>query len=199
MGTSDDDLFSAAMSGVAPLKTARKPARTRRAPSASQLAQRANAESMPHAAVDPNYLTSGQVKQLAPHEIVSWKKDGVQEGVFRKFRLGKYPLDGSLDLHRKTVKEARVDVFNFTRMALAKGWRCVLINHGRGEQSPTPARIKSYVIHWLGQMPEGLAYHHPERSLGGAGAVLVLLKKSAGLRAENRERHGRKGADGEGQ
>jgi DNA-nicking Smr family endonuclease len=191
----DDDLFRAAMSDVAPLKAAPKPARPRAPPSASQLARRANAESAAQAAVDPNYLTSGQVKQLAPHELVSWKKDGVQEGVFKKLRLGKYPLEGTLDLHRKTVKEARVLVFDFIRMALAKRWRCVLINHGRGEQSPTPARIKSYVIHWLGQMPEVLAYHHPERQHGGAGAVYVLLRKSAVSRAENRERHGLKGDD----
>jgi DNA-nicking Smr family endonuclease len=194
MATSDDDdLFRSAMSDVAPLKMAPKPARPRAAPSASQLARRANAEATAQPAVDPNYLTSGQVKQLAPHELVSWKKDGVQEGVFKKLRLGKYPLDGTLDLHRKTVKEARVLVFDFVRMALAKGWRCVLINHGRGEQSPTPARIKSYVIHWLAQMPEVLAYHHPERQHGGAGAVYVLLRKSAVSRAENRERHGQKG------
>ena len=193
MVTSDDELFRAAMSDVAPLKVAPKPPKSRQEPSADQLARRAHAESDDQISIDPNYLTPGEVKPLTPHELVSWKKDGVQEAVFKKLRLGKYPLDGTLDLHRKTVKEARVEMYNFIRMALAKGWRCVLINHGRGERSPTPARVKSYVIHWLGQIPEVLAYHHPERSHGGAGAVFVLLKKSAKQRAENRERHGRKG------
>jgi DNA-nicking Smr family endonuclease len=192
---SDEELFRTAMSDVAPLKVAPRTPKSRKAPSADQLARRAHAESDEKLSVDPNYLTPGEVKQLAPHELVSWKKDGVQDAVFKKLRLGKYPLDGTLDLHRKTVKEARVLMFDFIRMARAKDWRCVLINHGRGERSPTPARVKSYVIHWLGQIPEVLAYHHPERTHGGAGAVFVLLKKSPEQRAENRERHGRKGEE----
>ena len=191
----DEDLFRAAMMDVARLKVPSKPRRPRAEPTFSQRARRENAESNKQPQIDPNYLTLGEVKLLAPHDLVSWKKDGVQEGVFKKLRLGQYPLEGRLDLHRKTVKEAREALFNFTQMALAKGWRCVLINHGRGERSPTPARIKSYAIAWLAQMPEVLAYHHPERRHGGAGAVYVLLRKSAALREENRERHGQKSSD----
>ncbi|NJN52019.1 MAG: hypothetical protein HC809_09830, partial [Gammaproteobacteria bacterium] len=62
----------------------------------------------------------------------------------------------------------------------------------RGERSATPARIKSYVVHWLGEMQEVLAYHSAERRHGGAGSVYVLLKKSASARELNRERHGLK-------
>ena len=191
----DEDLFRAAVTGVAPLKVPSKPAKPRAEPTLSQRTRRENAEVDKQPSIDPNYLTLGEVKQLAPHELVSWKKDGVQESVFKKLRLGQYPLEGRLDLHRKTVKEAREELFNFVRMALAKGWRCVLINHGRGERSPTPARIKSYTIAWLAQIPEVLAYHHPERRHGGAGAVYVLLRKSAEKREENRERHGQKNSD----
>ena len=191
----DEDLFRAAVTGVAPLKVPSKPAKPRAEPTLSQRTRRENAEADKQPSIDPNYLTLGEVKQLAPHELVSWKKDGVQEGVFKKLRLGQYPLEGRLDLHRKTVKEARVELFDFVRMALAKGWRCVLVNHGRGERSPTPARIKSYTIAWLAQIPEVLAYHHPERRHGGAGAVYVLLRKSAEKREENRERHGQKSSD----
>jgi DNA-nicking Smr family endonuclease len=191
----DEDLFRAAVTGVAPLKVPSKPAKPRAEPTLSQRTRRENAEVDKQPSIDPNYLTLGEVKQLAPHELVSWKKDGVQEGVFKKLRLGQYPLEGRLDLHRKTVKEARVELFDFVRLALAKGWRCVLVNHGRGERSPTPARIKSYTIAWLAQIPEVLAYHHPERRHGGAGAVYVLLRKSAEKREENRERHGQKSSD----
>ena len=191
----DDELFRAAMTDVARLKVPPKPATPRTGPTLSQRARREGAETVGVAAVDPNYLTLGEVRQLAPHELVSWKKDGVQEGVFKKLRLGQYPLEGQLDLHRKTVKESRDELFSFVQMAQARGWRCVLINHGRGERSPTPARIKSYVIAWLAQIPEVLAYHHPERRHGGAGAVYVLLRKSAARREENRERHGQKSSE----
>jgi DNA-nicking Smr family endonuclease len=191
----DDEAFRAAMTDVARLNAAPKPAKPRAEPTLSQRANRENAEHERVAKVDPNYLTLGEVKQLAPHELVSWKKDGVQEGVFKKLRLGEYPLEGRLDLHRKTVKEAREALFDFVKLAVAKGWRCVLVNHGRGENSPTPARIKSYAIAWLAQIPEVLAYHHPERRHGGAGAVYVLLKKSKAMREENRERHGQKSSE----
>src|SRR5882672_2395821 len=97
----DDEVFRAAMTDVARLKAAAKPQKPRSAPTLSQRARREQAESERSAAVDPNYLTLGEVKQLAPHELVSWKKDGVQEGVFKKLRLGQYPLEGRLDLHRK--------------------------------------------------------------------------------------------------
>lgn len=191
----DDELFRAAMTDVARLKVPPKQPTPRSGPTLSQRARREGAQSERVVAVDPNYLTLGEVKQIAPHELVSWKKDGVQEGVFKKLRLGQYPLEGHLDLHRKTVKESRDELFNFVRLAQTRGWRCVLINHGRGERSPTPARIKSYVIAWLTQMPEVLAYHHPERRHGGAGAVYVLLRKSAAQREENRERHGQKSSE----
>jgi DNA-nicking Smr family endonuclease len=191
----DDELFRAAMVDVERLNTPVKPAKPRGEPTLSQIARRENAASEKRQGVDPNYLTLGEVKLLAPHDLVGWKKDGVQEGVFKKLRLGKYPVDGHLDLHRKTVKEARIALFEFTKMALAKGWRCVLINHGRGERSPTPARVKSYTIAWLSQIPEVLAYHHPERRLGGAGAVYVLFRKSPEQREENRERHGQKSSN----
>ncbi|HEY6597691.1 MAG TPA: DNA endonuclease SmrA, partial [Pseudomonadales bacterium] len=119
----DDALFEAAMSGVERLRRARKPARPRTPPTPAQLAARENAENERRAVADPNYLTLGEVKPLEPHELVSWKKDGVQEGVYKKLRLGKYPLEGKLDLHRKTVKEARIAIFEFIQLAVARGWR----------------------------------------------------------------------------
>jgi DNA-nicking Smr family endonuclease len=191
----EDELFRAAVADVARLDVTPRLPRPREKATLAQRARRENAESERRPAVDPNYLTLGAVKQLAPHDLVSWKKDGVQEGVFRKLRLGKYPLEGQLDLHRKTVKEARVALFDFVQMAVANGWRCVLINHGRGENSPTPARIKSYTIAWLAQLPDVIAFHHPERRHGGAGALFVLLRKSAALSETNRERHGLKSSD----
>jgi DNA-nicking Smr family endonuclease len=68
----------------------------------------------------------------------------------------------------------------------------VLIAHGRGEQSATPARLKSYVAHWLGQLPEVIAYSSADARHGGTGAVLVLLRKSFEAREETRESFGQK-------
>jgi DNA-nicking Smr family endonuclease len=143
--------------------------------------------------VDPNYLTLGTVPLLHPRETLEWKKDGVQYEVFRKLRAGKYPIDGTLDLHRHTVKEARKALFDFVNLALAKGWRTVLVSHGRGERSPTPGRIKSYVAFWLTQVPEVIAFHSAIPPHGGTGSVYVMLKKSAEAREIARQLHGQKG------
>jgi DNA-nicking Smr family endonuclease len=200
-----DDDFRSAMSDVAPLgEKARKKARQEaqileskkdmpRAVSLTQLERRYAAlgiERTPK--VDPNPLTLGEVPALAPRDVLEWKKDGVQHQVFARLKNGHYPIEGSLDLHRLSVKEARDAVFKFFRLAEAKRWRTVLIAHGRGEQSATPARLKSYVVHWLGQLPEVIAYASADRRHGGTGAVLVLVKKSAAAKEETRESFGQK-------
>jgi len=196
MTVTEDDAFRDAMSDVAPLAPKpRIPAE--KAPAAATPAQLERREAAlgnrgASAQADPNYLTLGEVPQRHPREILEWKKDGVQHAVFTRLKAGKYPLEGSLDLHRHTVREARAALFKFLHLAIAKRWRTVIISHGRGEQSPTPARIKSYVSAWLAQVPEVIALHSAQNRHGGSGAVYVLLKKSPAAKAENREQYGGK-------
>ena len=189
------DLFREAMSDVVPLARKRvEPEQERHDLTPAQIERREAAEGRrPSAeAEDPNYLTLGEVALVAPRDTLAWKKDGVQNEVFRKLRNGGYVLDGQLDLHRHTVREARKAVFQFFALARRKGWRTLLISHGRGEKSPTPARIKSFVAHWLTQVPDVIAYHSAARQHGGTGAVYVMLKKTAEARETQRERHGLK-------
>lgn len=189
------DLFREAMSDVVPLTQKRvAPISERDDPSPSQLERREAAEGRRPgvASPDPNFLTLAEVTPLAPRDTLAWKKDGVQNEVFRKLRLGGYGVDGKLDLHRHTVREARQAVFDFFALARRKGWRTLLIAHGRGERSATPARIKSYVAHWLGQLPDIIAYHSAAPHQGGTGAVYVMLRKSPEAREAARERHGLK-------
>ena len=200
-----DEEFRSAMSDVAPLdERARKKAQHQEqqleaqknlphSVSLTQLERRYAALGMSRSpAVDPNPLTLGEVAQVEPRDVLEWKKDGVQRQVFQRLKNAQYPIEGSLDLHRLSVKEAREAVFKFFALAEAKRWRTVLIAHGRGEQSATPARLKSYVARWLGQLPQINAYSSADRRHGGTGAVLVLLKKSAPAREETREAFGLK-------
>jgi DNA-nicking Smr family endonuclease len=196
----EEDAFREAMSDVAPLKDSPRRAGSERPaldPTPAQLERQRAAlglnERSP--AVDPNPLTLGEVRPLDPREILAWKKDGVQHEVFSRLKAGKYDIEGSLDLHRLTVKESRAKVYEFFRLAAAKGWRTLLISHGRGERSSTPARIKSYVAHWLGQLPEVIAFHSAERRHGGTGAVYVLLRKSAAAKELTREQFGHKSSE----
>jgi DNA-nicking Smr family endonuclease len=148
--------------------------------------------------VDPNPLTLGEVPAVQPRDMLEWKKDGVQHEVFSRLKSGRYPIEGTLDLHRLTVKEARAEVFRFFSVAEAKGWRSLLIAHGRGELSPTPARLKSYLVFWLRQLPQVIAFHSADRAHGGTGAVFVLLKKSKRAKEEAREAYGLKSEEESG-
>lgn len=191
----DPDLFREAMSDVVPLAPKRiEPQAEPRPLTPAQLERREAAEGRRGGAdaIDPNYFTLGEVPQLHPYDTLAWKKDGVQNEVFSKLKAGRYAIDGRLDLHRHTVREARKALYEFLDLARGKGWRTVLISHGRGERSATPARIKSYVAHWLSQVPDLIAYHSAVRQHGGTGSVYVMLRKSPEAREAARERHGLK-------
>ncbi len=186
--TNDEDLFQQEMAGVKPLEKTRI-ARTVKpgAPTEAQLARREAATH--HAQADENLLTSEYVEMVDPHDILEFKRGGVQEGVYRKLRLGKYSVDAVLDLHRKTVEQSRKEVFEFIRDCSELGVRTVMILHGKGDRSNPPALLKSYVNKWLPLLPQVMAFHSAQRHHGGAGAMYVLLKKSEIKKQENRERH----------
>ncbi len=193
-----DGDFLDAMSDVAPLAGKHgkrinpaqgdKPAE----PTPAQLERRQAALGIKANKTDPNPLSLGEVPQLQPRDMLEWKKDGVQREVFARLKAARYTIEGSLDLHGMTVKEARAEVLRFFNLAEAKRWRTVLIAHGRGERSATPARLKSYLAFWLRELPQVIAFHSADRRHGGTGAVLVLLKKSARAKEETRESYGLK-------
>ena len=194
-----DRSFKDAMSDVSPLQVKRvRHEKAIQEATISQIERREAAlgnNKQPQ--VDPNYLSIGEVRQCQPRDVLEWKKDGVQHDVFKKLKSARYPVEGWLDLHGCTVKEARIEMFKFLNLALAKGWRTLLIAHGRGELSATPARIKSHVAHWLEQIPEVIAFHSAQRHHGGTGAVYALMKKTPLKKDENRERYGLKAASSE--
>nr|WP_277606802.1 DNA endonuclease SmrA [Aeromonas sp. MR7] len=156
------------------------------APTEAQLARRqaATAEQL-----TLDHLSMEVVELLDPHAIVGFKRDGVQEGVYKKLRLGKYELQASLDLHQKTLNEARQSLVQFIADCEVRDIRCLLILHGKGERSTPRAQLKSHVSTWLPQLPAVMAMHSAERRHGGSGALYVLLRKSERKKVENRERH----------
>ena len=189
----DEDDFRKAMSDVVPLSTKRAaPPPPRQPPSEQQRQQRLNASGDKPPPV-PGELTLGEVPMVEPRDFLEWKKEGVQELVMERLRRGRYDVGASLDLHGERIKAARRLVHEFVLGSQGRGLRAVLISHGRGEKSATPARMKSYVAAWLEAHPQVNAFVSAPRHLGGTGSVLVLLKKSEGASEENRQRHGLKG------
>lgn len=107
-------------------------------PTEAQLARRqaASAERLTLAS-----LSMEAAPMLDPHDLIGFKRDGVQEGVYKKLRLGKYELQGCLDLHQKTLSETRQALVQFLLDCELRDIRCLLILHGKGERSsPRPCQ-----------------------------------------------------------
>ncbi|RMJ02175.1 putative DNA endonuclease SmrA [Marinobacter litoralis] len=140
---------------------------------------------------DVNPLTADVVEPLTAHDVLSWQRPGVQHGVFKKLRLGQYPIEARLDLHRMTVEEARKEVFQFINDCVNYGLRSVIILHGKGERNPDGvAQLKSYLAKWLPELEPVLAFHSAQKRHGGTGAAYVMVRKSDHEKQQNREMHG---------
>lgn len=131
---------------------------------------------------DSNHLATEITSMVGPCDLLEWKKIGVQDSVYRKLRLGKLPIEASLDLHHMTVAQAREAVFKFIHACQQADLRTVVITHGKGIQSPVPAKLKSFVNHWLPELPAVLAFHSAQPLHGGTGAVYVLIQKNVAAR-----------------
>jgi len=188
MSTADDKLFRDELQGVQPLQIPAKVPLNRSPVSGLAAAARREAAQRELDA-ERNFLTLDNVDMLDPYYPLEFKRPGVQNGVFRKLKQGKYAMDARLDLHRLTAEEAREQVFGFIREAQAYDLRNVLIVTGRGNHSSSPeAILKSYVNKWLPEFDEVQAYCSAIPAQGGTGAVYVMLKKSEKRKQENRDR-----------
>ncbi|ACR71042.1 DNA endonuclease SmrA [Edwardsiella ictaluri] len=181
-------LFCQEMAGVKPLVPDRRVSTARATPpSEAQLARRAAAQRTLDVSLDS--LSMASVEMLRPCDLLGFKREGIQDGVYRKLRLGKYALQAVLDLHRHTLIEARTALLQFVADCIARDVRTALVLHGKGERSQPQALLKSYVSAWLPQIPDVMAIHSADRRHGGSGALYILLRKSERRKADNRERH----------
>jgi len=186
----DSDFFQQQMGDVKPLK---KPAdrvhlkKTTEQIPGMEIRRKAAQQALPEGS---HSLASEEfIKQVKPRDVLSFKRDGVQHGVFKNLRLGKYSIDSRLDLHRLTVSQAQLQVSRFVNDCMKHDIRCALITHGRGENREKPALLKSCTNHWLQQIDEVLAFHSAQPQHGGTGATYLLLRKSKEKSTENFERH----------
>ncbi len=152
--------------------------------------RRSAAEEMEVSSEDP--LASDPIEMVDPMGELSYRRPGVQHGVFKNLRLGKYTIDARLDLHRLTKEQARKAVYQFVSDCIENDVRCALITHGKGEHREQPALLKSCVAHWLPQLEEILAFHTAQKQHGSYGATYVLIRKSDSKKLENREKNRRK-------
>jgi len=124
------------------------------------------------------------IEQVDPLAYLEFVRPGVQHGVYKNLRLGKYEIQSRLDLHRHTVEQARKALWHFVDDCHKHGVMCALVTHGKGEGREQPARLKSCVNHWLRQFDQVLAFHSAQKTHGGVGATYILVKKDSAARRE---------------
>ncbi len=128
------------------------------------------------------------IEQVDPLAYLEFVRPGVQHGVYKNLRLGKYEIQSRLDLHRHTVEQARNALWHFVDDCHKHGVRCALVTHGKGEGREQPARLKSCVNHWLRQFDQVLAFHSAKKTHGGVGATYILVKKDSSARRETTDK-----------
>lgn len=128
------------------------------------------------------------VELLHPYDELSFYRQGVQEGVLRKLRLGHYHLDAKLHIQHLSVQQARRQLYTFIQEGLQLELRTLLIVHGRGQHiQDRRALLKSYLAKWLTEIPQVLAFYSAQMHHGGTGATYVLLRKSRRQSEANRQ------------
>ena len=176
MGSEGDDLFSEAVSDVVPLKRESR-VNVKRGPQGESdpaVAHRRKA-AVQSPEQDRNKLSEAAVAPLDAWYVLTFKRPGIQNGVFRKLKQGRYEALSRLDLHRMTTRRARKEIFDFVEESHQLGLRSVLIIHGKGESTEDIERgsvLKACVNLWLRELETVQAFHSAQPQHGGTGARL---------------------------
>ncbi len=113
-------------------------------------------------------------------EELSYCRAEIGIDVIKKLRKGYWDIQSQLDLHGLNCDAARKILSQFLCHCTSKHMRCVRIITGKGLSSPNKkAILRHKVPNWLAQRREVLAFVQAHPIDGGAGALLVLLCKSA--------------------
>jgi DNA-nicking Smr family endonuclease len=124
--------------------------------------------------------------ELEAGDELSFVREGLSRQILRKLRSGQWSMQDQLDLHGSRTEEARQLLSEFLSAAIKRGYRCVLVVHGRGRSSPNREPVlKRKVAGWLAQHRDVLAFCQARPADGGSGAVMVLLR-ATGAKAEAR-------------
>ena len=106
----------------------------------------------------------------------TYLRRGVPETLLKKLQKGGWDVSARLDLHGKTVEEARIATSAFLYQSVSNNARVVSIIHGQGFGSANgEATLKTHVKNWLAQNTSVLAFCAAPKNDGGHGAVMVLL------------------------
>ena len=115
-----------------------------------------------------------------PHALAHGIAVGIDKRQAERFKRGKTPIEGRIDLHGRTQQEAHDDLHHFLARAHASGKRMVLVITGKGITGAKSGVLRENVPRWLNEPTlrrHVLAFDYAEPQHGGQGALYVLLKR----------------------
>jgi DNA-nicking Smr family endonuclease len=128
----------------------------------------------------PKAPAPGAPPPARPHELSHGVAVGIDKRQAERFRRGKTPIEGKIDLHGRTQQEAHDDLHRFLARAHASGKRMVLVITGKGMTASKSGVLRENVPRWLNEPTlrrHVLAFDYAEPQHGGEGALYVLLKR----------------------
>ncbi|HUJ28479.1 MAG TPA: Smr/MutS family protein [Myxococcales bacterium] len=176
---SDEDLWSLAVDGAAPLQD--RSGRVRPSP-------------QPIAApppMDPELAAYDELRALVEGEVpfdisdsdeyIEGHARGLDPRVVRKLKRGEFAVQAHVDLHGLLKEEAKAELEQFFVKSRQAQKRCVLVVHGRGLHSKDQVPVlKDALKRWMATARFArhvLAFATARPHDGGGGAIYVLLKK----------------------
>lgn len=113
-------------------------------------------------------------------EYMEARGPGVNPRIVKRLHQGRYSLQDYIDLHGWFEQEAQIILHRFIRDSIRRGYRAVLVIHGRGLKSPHQPVLKKMVLTWLTRGPLRayiIALASARPCDGGAGATYVMLRR----------------------
>ncbi len=128
---------------------------------------------------EDTYFVFSDYEKLEPVEskdLIQFARSGLQHKILRNLRTGQYNVEAILDLHGKTIDEAKTALSEFLASCKRHGIRHVIMVHGKGRANSKPI-LKNKLNHWLRQTDDVLAFSSALPKDGGSGALYVLLRR----------------------
>jgi DNA-nicking Smr family endonuclease len=175
----ETDLFLKAMADVTPLAATRRDGKILPRPLSRPQDMNHEDRDIVNALHDLVRHGHGFVVSQTP-EYMESANPGAGREVLRRLHGGRYAIQDHLDLHGLTVAEAAPVLERFIHRSIERGFRAVLVVHGRGLTSPGRPVLKQKVLQWLtrGALQKWVIALTSARSCdGGAGATYVLLRR----------------------
>ncbi|AHC16180.1 Smr/MutS family protein [Salinispira pacifica] len=85
-------------------------------------------------------------------------------------------IESTLDLHGMRAQAAEISLRHFIDESYRRGWKKVLIIHGKGNHSTDGPVLKDTVMQVVRAHPHAGRHGVPGRSLGGSGALWLVIK-----------------------